>query len=315
VTPDQKPIAPAKLGCAGRLGVVLLVAAMAWIAIELAGHADRASRTETIEGFGAAGPIHLAADGRIIVARSGTTAAAADGSIEAFDPVSRSQATLLADLPRPVAADIAPDGTVCAVSAPDQPGDPASLRCSSRVAIDLADLTLAGFLDDLGLQVSRPADIISDRASGWVVADAGRAAILHVDDAGTVTLMATYKHATTLASRPVGLAMDDESVLVALQRGGYSRLDVTDRDKEITESTWVGGGDAVAIVARARQPLILVSDRDGGLVTYEVGVDADRPRVVDGLPFPRGIVLLPDGRLAVADGSRLVIVRPSRPLP
>ncbi|HEX5825815.1 MAG TPA: hypothetical protein VFY18_15250, partial [Candidatus Limnocylindrales bacterium] len=45
------------------LGMVAVGAVVVWLVSTIGAAVDRGLRTETIEGFGAAGPIHLAADG------------------------------------------------------------------------------------------------------------------------------------------------------------------------------------------------------------------------------------------------------------
>jgi hypothetical protein len=313
-----RPAEPgARTGCTilGLLRVVVVGAALVWLASSIGGAIDRRLRTETIDGFGAAGPIHLAPDGRIVLARAGSTSTAADGRIEAFDPATWARTIVLDDLVDPIAADMAPDGTVCAIRRSTGGGDAVPLRCSSGLKVDIDYHAPAPLKDRPDLRGPLLTDVVSDGTTGWIVADFGGAAILHVDEHGEVAVIATIHQYETLSARPAGLARDGSELFLAIGRGGYARLATTDRDVRIDSGIWVGGGSAIAVFARPVVPLVLVAEDRGGRVTYPVFPDAERPSLVEELTNPRGVVVLPDGRIAVADGSRLVIVRPSRQLP
>jgi hypothetical protein len=290
----------------------LIGVALIWLASTIVGVVDRNQRTETIEGVGTAGPIHLAPDGRILFAAS-SSSDAADGRIEAFDPATRVRTTVLDGVVHPIAADIAPDGTICAIGRPVRTDQPAQLRCSSGLAVDFVAGTPSGLAD------VRPsvADIVSDGSTGWVVTDPDRTALLHVDHAGAVVVLATIHQYPTLRGRPNGLARDGTRILVAIGEQGYTQLSTADRGIDVRQGSWVGGGFAVAVAAKPHGlPLVVVIEATGaGFLTYPVMADAERPRLTEGLSNPRGVVLLPDGRVAVSTLDRLVIVRSRTSLP
>ena len=309
------PAAPG-LGWAGRLGVLLALAAVLWIGISAAGELDRSARTTTIDGFDAAGPIHLAPDGRITLARNSSTSAAPDGRIEAFDIATRARTTLLDSASAPIAADVAPDGTVCAIGVrPSGTGDIPWLRCSSGLQVEIGPGVPAGLRGGPDLDVPVLADIVSDGGTGWFVSDRGRAAILHVAMDGQIEVVATITQYDAFPRRPMGLARSARTLLAGISDGGYAGFAVTDRNVDSRQSSWITSGVVVAIAGTSPIPIALVRDVREFLVTYPVMADAEHPRLVDGLQAPGGLVILGDGRIAVTDGSRLIIVRPKSPLP
>jgi hypothetical protein len=213
----------------------------------------------------------------------------------------------------PIAADIAADGTICAIGRPASTILPAQLRCSSGLAVDFVAGTPAS-LPDVRPSV---ADIVSDGSTGWVITDPDRNAVLHVDGEGAVVVLATIHQYPTLPGRPNGLARDGTRILVALGEQGYTQVSPADRGIEVRQGMWVGGGFAVAVAAKPNGlPLVVIIDStSAGFVTYPVMADAERPRLTEGFSNPRGVVILPDGRLAVTTLDRLVLVRPGTPLP
>lgn len=295
------------------LRVVAVGAVLVWLASWIGGAVDRNLRTETIDGFGAAGPIHLAPDGRILLARASSSSGTPDGRIEAFDPATRARTTLLDGLVDPVAGDIALDGTVCAIGQPALTYLPAQLRCSSSLAIDF----IAG--SPSGLPNVRPtaADIVSDGSGGWVVTDPDRGALLHIDRAGTVVVLASIHQYPNSPGRPLGLARDGTRILVATGGQGYAQVSSADRGIEVRPGTLVGAGFVVAVAARpSGLPLVVIVDGDAGFVAYpSTNGEIGPTHLTDDLSDPRGVVVLPDGRVGVSTGGRLVIVRPSPPLP
>jgi hypothetical protein len=294
------------------LVVVAIGAVLVWLASTIGAAVDRGLRTETIDGFAAAGPIHLAPDGRILLARSGSSAGTSDGRIEAFDPTTRSRTPMLDGLVDPIAADIAPDGTICAIGRPRLANLPASLRCSSGLAVDFATGAPSGLID------ARPhvADVVSDGSDGWVVTDPDRAVLLHVDRAGTVALLASVHQYAAVPGRPLGLTRDGGRILVATGDQGYAQVSSSDRGVETRIGTLVGSGFVAAIATRPNGiPVVLIIEGSAGVAaSTSTAAEVGPRRLTDALDDPRGVVILPDGRVAVAAGSRLVIVRPSPPL-
>ena len=308
----QEPLArKSRFGCAGLVALAFIAVIIAAIGFQLATTIERGMRTEVIGDFGAAGPIHLTPDGHILLARAGASGGSPDGRIEAFDPATRTRATVLDGLVDPIAADMAPDGTVCAIGRSMRVGTPAPLRCSSGLTMDF----VAGSPPELDGDGPHPADILSDGSTGWFITDPEQGAVLHVDRSGSISVVAMAPEGASLPARPIGLARDGETLYVAIGQLGYTGLTVDARNAVIAGGTWVGGGTTIAVIARLRLALALITDDGAARVTYSVMADAERPNLVEGLVQPRGMVLLLDGRIAVADGSRLVIVRPARPLP
>lgn len=294
------------------LKVATLGAVLVWLVSSIGGAVDRAQRTETIDGFGAAGPIHLAPDGRVLLARESSTSETSDGRIEAFDPVTRKRATVLDGLIDPIAADMASDGTVCAVGRPSVTWPHAYLRCSSGLTVDFITGSPAG------LPAFRPtfADVLSVASGGWVLTDVNRGAILHVDPVGRVVVLASLRPNLTLPGRPVGLARDGEGIIVATGAQGYVRVSSSDRGADIKPNTLVGGGTVVAVAPRSNgEPLVAIVERDQGFVAIpSTNGEVGPTHLTDDLSDLRGFVILSDGRLAVAAGTRLIIIRPSLPL-
>jgi hypothetical protein len=328
---DSPPVArsgssapPGGIGTAGLLGVVLVALVVLWIGSTVATEMDRQARTTTIERFGSSGPIHLALDGQIILTRNSSTSATPDGRVEAFDLATGTRATLLDGVTAPIAADVAPDGTACAIRAPATvPGGPAWLGCSSGLRVEIAAGMPAGLRGGPQLEAPALTDIVSDGGTGWFVSDYGRAAILHVDADGGIAVVATIKQYDYFPRRPMGLSRSGRMLLVGMSDGGYLGLAVSDRDIQSGQSQWITSGLVIAIAVRPGtqvevgfgRPVALVRDNSDILVTYPVPGDAEHPRLVDGLESAGGLVVLGDGRIAATDGYRLIIVRPKYPLP
>lgn len=290
------------------VGGVLLV-----VAVAFGGVVDRWLRTETVTPFFANGPIHLTTAGEILVARRDPAAALWIGSIDAYDPVRRTTRPVLSGLRQPVTADESPDGTICAiVGGSEEPGRASIVSCSSGLVVDVDTAASAG-----GASVSL-SDIVSDGLGGWIVADAGRGALLHLDAGGRIDPMIVFRQTSTLTNVPKALARGGNRVYIAVGRGGVATLGVADRHvtDDGSQTTMPGAhGSVQAVSALRSSALIIIGERhDGGIVTYPVGADSDPPRLVEGLFDPHGLLVLPDGRIAVADSTRLLLVRPSTAL-
>jgi hypothetical protein len=297
------------------LGIVAIGAVVVWLVSTIGAAVDRGLRTETIDGFGAAGPIHLAADGRIILARTSSSSGTPDGRIEAFDLATQARTTLLSGLVDPVAADISLDGTVCAIVRPVDGQEPTQIRCSSGLTVDV----VAGSPADLPGARAAVADIVSDGADGWVVVDPARVALLHVNRAGTVDLLATIRQYPSLPALPLGLARDGSRILVAAGDLGYARASTADRGIEIKPNSIVGSGFVLALASKSiGEPLVAIVKRGEGSVGFvaipSTNGEIGPTHLTDDLDDLHGFVILADGRVAVANASRLVIVRPSPPL-
>jgi hypothetical protein len=313
------------LGVGGWLGVIVVGAVAAvWIGSSAATEMDRQSRTTVIERFGASGPIHLAPDERIILARNSSTSTTPDGRIEAYDLATGARATLLDGLTAPTAADVAPDGTACAIRAPAPVvGEAAWLGCSSGLRVEIAAGVPTGLRGGPQLDVPALTDIVSDGDTGWFVSDYGRAAILHVDADGQVAVVSTMKQNDYFQRRPMGLSRSGNTLLVGMSDGGYLGLELSDRDVQSNQSQYITSGLVIAIAVRPGtrievgygRPVALIRDNKDILVTYPVPGDAEHPRLVDGLESAGGMVVLGDGRIAATDGYHLIVVRPKFPLP
>ena len=312
VAVDGQQASSGRWSCLGLAGLFLVGL---WIAATLASAVDRASRTVVVADLRPHGPIHTAADGRLVFVTGGTGPEAADGQVVAFDATNRTTTTLLAELRRPLAADLSPSGEACAIT--EQDGDrPSSLICSTGLTVNLDAYAIdnrASFQPEGG---ARPADVVSDGQEGWYVSEATSASILHVDRRGTIAAVATST--AFLRASPIGLARDGDKIWYAIAEYGIGGFQTGAASHEIRGGQWVESGLAMALTPRSSLvvPFVLMRERYGtqGWVTYQVMVDAQHPRVVDGLVGPQGLALLPDGRLAIVANGQLILYRPgSRP--
>jgi hypothetical protein len=288
-----------------RTGLALLALVGVVVAWLVATELDRRGRTETVDGVRPVGAVHLA-DGALVFAEP-------DGRVVSYDVGQRRASTLLEGLAQPIAADIGPDGTACAVDRPFQPDGSAWLTCTSGLRIDLGAFEIPPLGESPRDRAAWLEDIVSDGASGWIVADRGRTALLHVESDGTVAIVVRFRQPVGFAYAPMGLARKGNGLIVALGQGGFSNLTVTDRDDEITGGRYVAGDDSVAVAATgvAYLPLVLVrtGDVSGDFVTSPSDSMLAHPRIADRLYRATGLALLPDGRLAIAANVQLLLVR------
>ena len=237
-----------------------------------------------------------------------------DGRVVSYDIAQRQTTTLLEGLAQPIAADIGPNGTACAVDGASQLGGSAWLTCTSGLHIDLGAFEIPPLGESPRDRAAWLADIVSDGASGWIVADRGRTAVLHVESDGTVAIVVRIRQAVGFAPAPLGLARKGNALFVALGQGGFSTLTVTERDDEITGGRYVAGHESVALAATEvwYLPLVLVrtGDDSGDFVTSPSDSMLAHPRVAERLYRATGFALLPDGRLAIAANGQLLLVRP-----
>lgn len=266
---------------------------------------DRISRTATIEGARPVGALHLAG-GALVFAEP-------DGRVVSYAVDQRRSTTLLDGLTRPIAADIGPDGTACAADRPAHPDGSAWLTCTSGLRIDLGLFEVPPLGEPVSDQGAWLTDIVSDGASGWIVADSGRTALLHVDGDGMVAIHTRFRQAIGFENVPLGLDRKGDRVLVALGRAGITNLATADRNREIKGGSWVAGDESVGVAATEgfNSPLVLVhTETDSSdFVTYPVPGDAIHPHLAEPLYRATGLAVLPDGRLAIAANGQLLFVR------
>jgi len=297
------------------VGLAGLFIAGIWITGTLASAVDRASRTDVVADLRPHGPIHTAADGRLVFVTGGTGHETADGQVVAFDATGRTSATLLGGLRRPLAADLSPTGEACAIT--EQDGDrPSSLICSTGLTVNLDAYAIDNRASFQPTGGARPADVVSDGQDGWYVSEATSASVLHVDRGGTIASVATS--AAFLRASPIGLARDGDKIWYALAEYGIGGFQTGAASHEIRGGQWVESGISMALTPSPSLvvPFVLMRERYGtqGWVTYQVAGDAEHPRVVDDLVSPQGLAILPDGRLAIVANGQLILYRPrSRP--
>jgi len=280
-----------------------VILAVGIVVIFVANEVERRGRTETIDAVHPSGALHLAGDALVMTD--------ADGRAISYDIKTHQATTLLDDLMRPVAADIGPDGTACAVGEDTSEARNAWLTCTNGLRVDLAAFELPDA--PVGGGSALLVDVVSDGASGWLVADAGRRVLVHVDRDGTVALASRFSRTGTTWV-PRGLDRVGNQVAIALGPAGITSLSLSARNLVTTDSRWVGGADSAAIVGDTSEPLVLVNipTSANDFVTYPGGgPDAAYPHVADQLERATGLELLPDGRLAIAANGRLLLVRPT----
>jgi len=283
-------------------GALLLVGLVAvWL---ISNEVDRISRTENIEGVRPVGALHLAG-GALVFAEP-------DGRAVSYDIRQRQPTTLLDRLTQPIAADIGPDGTVCAADRPAQPDGSAWLTCSNGLRIDLGSFEVPPLGEPLSDDGPWLTDIVSDGSGGWIVADGGRTALVYVDGDGTVAIHARFRQVAGFENVPLGLARTGDRILVALGRAGIANLAIADRNLEIAGGSWVAGDESVSVApSEGVGPMVLVhTDTDSSdFVTYPVMGDAIHPHIAEPLYRATGLAVLPDGRLAIAANGRLLLFR------
>jgi hypothetical protein len=303
------------------------------------------ARPDPLAGFAAPRTVHLAPDGRLLVADQGT--GAGDGKVVAVDLAAGRQQVLLdrlpstrgsgqqhADLAGPSGAAMAADGTVCAVigDATRAGAGFSTLRCSDGLVADLEAHERSANPDG-GELASNPYDVAWDGRDGWYVSDAAANTVLHVDRAGRIQTVAVLATLTPFGGRsaqgvPTGLARaPDGSVKVALFGGAP-----TEGGPAVVVALRPGPDRgrraAPRVAALAAAPIGVVSTPEG-LAVLDYGGEPDDPgngrillvagpadpgRVVaTGLDRPVGMARLPDGRYVVAetDRGRLRLVTPT----
>lgn len=287
------------------LGTLLLIGVIvAWL---ISNEVDRQSRTETIDGIQPYGALHLAGDSIILTEF--------EGRVISYDIVGRQSTILLDGLLEPVAADVGGDGTTCAVSQGTGSARSAWLTCTNGMRVDLSAFDVPSLDVQADASVASLSDVISDGDTGWIIADAGRMALLHVDNGGSVEVVTRFRPITGYRYAPQGLSRTDDRVTVALGGGGITTVAVTDRDQVTVGGSYVDGEDSVAVApSGGASPLVLVHSLSSSndFVTYPVGgADAIHAQIVDHLDRATGLVFLGGERLAIATNRRLILVRPT----
>jgi glucose/arabinose dehydrogenase len=317
---------------AATLGVACLLAAVAGC-----------TRPDPLGGFAAPRTVHLAPDGRLLVADQGT--GNGDGRVVAVDLASGRRRVLLdrlpsvrgsgqqhADLAGPSAAAMAVDGTVCAViaDATRPRAGFSTLRCSDGLVADLE--VYAQTATDGRERASNPYDVAWDGGDGWYVSDAAANAVLHVDRSGRIRTVALLATMAPFGGRPTqgvptGLARAADGTLYVALFGGAPAGGGPAAVVALRPDLDGSGHTRPAAAARATAP-IGVAPTPQGLAVLDYGGspgDRDRGRLLliagpsdpgrvlaAALDRPVGIARLPDGRYLVAetDRGRLRMVTP-----
>jgi hypothetical protein len=314
-----------------RIGVTVV----ALVAVVLCG----CSTASPFGEYRAARTLRLAPDGRLLVTDLGS--GRDDGAVVAVDLAGGRRATLLAGLPStrasgqahadlagPSGADVAADGTACAVigDAPTRPGAGfGTLRCSSGLVVDLHAFQARRTLP------SNPYDVVWDGRAGWYVSDGAANNLVHVDAAGTVTLVASFPSlkAVGLGERdgqgvPTGLARGPDGTLYVALYGGEPFDGPPAAVVAFPPGAGIGPGTVrPRLVAPAAHPIAVAATAHGlavldyggapgtrgsgelRVVDAAAGAGAGAGRVVaSGLDRPTGVARLPDGRWVIAESDR-----------
>lgn len=264
---------------------------------------DRARRSESLDGITSAAGLHVTPDGRLVVAEYGD-AGAPEGRVVVVDPKTGRQEVVLDGLWIAWAADMAPGGTVCAVTQGPPPGQP-ELQCSDGRRVDLSKAETK--IDD----VVRPRDVLWDGGTGWLVADPSTRSVLRVTADDLVEVVAEFAApAGGVRALPVGLARSADGTLwLALLDAGYAVLDPNPESSPAPVS-YAGGDAVVAVIPRRDGGIILYERGVTGSVAWCCGVHGGGEVLLDGILSPRGLALLPDGRLAVSANGDVTLYRP-----
>jgi hypothetical protein len=331
---EQRPPAVSRR-VAGRLGVAwLLIAALTGCA-----------RPDPLGGFDAPRAVHLAPDGRLLVADQGT--GAGDGKVVAVDLVARRRKVLLdrlpsirgsgqqhADLAGPSGAAMAADGTVCAVigDATREGAGFSTMRCSNGLVADLEAYERAANPDGREL-ASNPYDVVWDGRDGWYVSDAAANTVLHVDRAGRIRTFAVLAHMGPFGGRPVqgvptGLARAADGIVYVALFGGSPAVGGPGVVVSLAPGP-AGGRARASAAARATAPIGVLpapgglaildyggvpEDRGNGRIVLAAGPSDPGRVLASGLDRPVGVVRLPDGRYLVTetDRRRLRVLTPEK---
>jgi hypothetical protein len=321
-----------------------LRAGLALAVLLLAGAMGGCSSAGPLGEYRAARTLHLAPDGRLIVTDLGS--GRNDGTVVAVEVGSGRQTVLMRDLPStrnsgqahadlagPSGAAMAADGTVCAAigDATAAHAGFAALRCTSGLMVDLEAFQASNKLP------SNPYDVVSDGGKGWYISDGAANNILHVDQAGTVTIVAYFPNlaAGGLGGRqaqgvPAGLTLGpDRTLYVALYGGAPFDGPPAAVVSLAPDAATRKGQVKPRLVALVQHPIALAVTPDGLAVADYGGAPGERGRgelrllsgvgtaaaagpgslqpfghsrlLASGLDRPTGVARLPDGRWAIAE--------------
>jgi hypothetical protein len=324
--------------------VVSLRAGLALAVLLLAGAMGGCSSAGPLGEYRAARTLHLAPDGRLIVTDLGS--GRNDGTVVAVEVGSGRQTVLMRDLPStrnsgqahadlagPSGAAMAADGTVCVAigDATAAHAGFAALRCTSGLMVDLEAFQASNKLP------SNPYDVVSDGGKGWYISDGAANNILHVDQAGTVTIVAYFPNlaAGGLGGRqaqgvPAGLTLGpDRTLYVALYGGAPFDGPPAAVVSLAPDAATRKGQVKPRLVALVQHPIALAVTPDGLAVADYGGAPGERGKgelrllsgvgtaaaagpgslqpfgrsrlLASGLDRPTGVARLPDGRWAIAE--------------
>jgi hypothetical protein len=286
-------------------GIVLVIVVIAGIAIIRPG-LEQASRTTELAGIVSAIAVHDAPDGRLVVTEGGD-ASGPNGRVLVIDPVTERREVVLDDMWEARAADMSSAGLVCATLAGDRGTSP-ELRCSDGRAFALVHHESSALPKPIS-----PGDVAWDGESGWYVADVANSGLLHVDAAGRVTVLPTTFQIPHLSNVPGALAVtSDGHVLVALaERGvvvGWPAMDVP--EVVVVEHDVIG----IAVSRSGTFVLSRFNNTNAGQISWCCHSSGSyQDTILEAIEGPRGLALLPDGRLAVASDGRVLLYRPDQP--
>ena len=280
--------------------------------------------------------LHLASDGRLIVADAGTgkndgrvlairvgPKSGANGELEALkvdvlmDGLPSSKA---ADVVRGVqGAQIGRDGVVCAAigKAVDAAGKAvagfATVRCSNGKTYDMAAAEAAQNPDGKGVD-SDPSDIFFNGQDSWFVSDRGANVVWRIGPDGSINVQTVF---TELAELPRGQAAAPAGMHVVISGRGQASVAVALAGGAIAAFA-PGAVDRPIVFAQAGTPVALWDDGKTTLVLLP-GAGANdgsvfnitlATTVASGLVRPAGFTRLDDGRLVVSEAGRLRVITP-----
>jgi sugar lactone lactonase YvrE len=287
-------------------GIVLVIVATAGIAI-IRPALDRASRTTELADIVSAIAVRASSDGRLVVTEGGD-ASGPNGRVLVIDPVTERREVVLDDMWEARDADMSSAGIVCATLAGDRGASP-ELRCSDGRAFALVHQESSAVPKAIS-----PGDVAWDGESGWYVVDLANEALLHVDAAGRVTVLPTTFQIPYWSNQPGELAVtSDGRVLVALpDRGVVVGWPAMDDPEVVALET-----DAIVGIAVSRTGTFVLArqgNTNAGQISWCCHSGGSyRDTILDGIDGPRGLALLPDGRLAIASDGRVLLYRPDLP--
>jgi hypothetical protein len=280
--------------------VFAIFAAILVLAIVFSPRFERLKPQQSIDGITSAASLHVAPDGRLVVTETGG-GGRADGRVLLLDPQNGQREIAIDGLFLPWGADMAADGTVCVVLEGPPPGQP-EFRCSDGRRVDLSQI-------DVAVEARiQPRDVVWDGATGWFVAEPSSGSVLHVSTNDTVEIVATFEESIGgIRPIPVGLTRSaDGRLWLALLDAGIAVMPL-DAVSTPGPPQYVGGDWVVAMAPFLGGEVLLKQRATMGSVIWCCGGHGDRVTLVEGLLSPRGLALLPDGRLAVSANGEITL--------